>query len=111
MLDPFVAESVRISLNKMFRPEGYFDISALRTCLRAAGVVGSERTMDELAPLHCVHWSEMTPTMRHAVAERVLELFQHEPFTVEGLNLPLLGPEAEPKKAGWGGRLLGLRGN
>ena len=40
-MDAFRAEAIRLSLKQMFRPEGWFCIIDLLTCLKSAGTVAA----------------------------------------------------------------------
>jgi hypothetical protein len=107
MMDAFRAEAIRLSLRRMFEPNRYFDICALRDCLTAAKIVPPKETMDELHPLHCVHWSEMTPEMRAEVQRRVLALFSLPEVDFGDMATPLIGGADVGKPSGLFRRLLG----
>jgi hypothetical protein len=89
----FEAEVVRTALQRMFRPGRYLDICTIDQCLKVAGIPAPHAEYDPLRALHCVHWSEMTAELREEVVMRVLALFRHPAFTVEGLDIPLIAPK------------------
>ena len=104
-IDAFKGEAIRLALKKMFRADGFFSISTVRTCLSTAHVAAPREEMEALEPLHCVHWSEMTPEMRVEVQRRTLALFAHPDVDVTDLDSPMVGGASEP--AGLFRRLIG----
>lgn len=105
-MDAFKAEAIRLALRKMFRASGWFDITTVRRCLETAHIVAPREEVEALEPLHCVHWSEMTPEMRAEVQRRTLALFSHPDVDLEDLEAPLLG-DAPQASTGIFRRLLG----
>lgn len=87
--DVYKMEAVRLGLLKMFKG-GYFDICVVRNSLEALNIHAPRETMSTLHTIHCVNWGDMTPEMRAATVEVVLDLFKTERFTIPSLEVSLL---------------------
>lgn len=91
----FEAEAVRLGLKTLFEKD-WFDVCRLKECLDVAGVAPPRRDLRALQPLHCVHYSEMTPEMRERVFEHTMGLFKHASLDLSALDRPLIGDAPDP---------------
>lgn len=87
-MNDFEREAVRVAMTRMFRSDGWLDICAIDECLKLARVAPPSREYQALRVLHCVHWRDMAPEMRRAVAERVAAMFAEPPFDVAAMFDP-----------------------
>lgn len=93
-LSAFEKEAIRLSLVRMFRPSGWFDICTIDTAARLIGIVIPRNTYEALRLLHCVHWNEMSQEMRQETAKTVLSIFE-QPVA---FDLQALGESFFPKQ-------------
>ena len=94
-MDEFQMEVIRLAMQKMFRPSSYFSICAVQECLAVAKIPPPSGILQDLHPLHCVHWGDMTPQFREEVFRRVMGMFSETPMTMEELDIPLIGGTAQ----------------
>lgn len=104
----FALEAVSVALAKMFEPTGWYDICTVDAAIKALNVIPNQREYNELRVLHCVHWSQMRPEMRLAVAERTINLFREAGLDAERLLAPILNRQRKvPQRSGIKAFLLG----
>jgi hypothetical protein len=75
MSPEFIASLIQVTLNLMFKRDGYFDISALQTLWRLVGITPEAHTLDGLRLLHCKHWRDLPPALREQTAAEVARTF------------------------------------
>jgi hypothetical protein len=109
----FEREAIRTALERMFRPDGYLDITTLDDLAKLARIVVPERTRSVLRAVHCVHWREMRPAFRDEIANTIVALFALPEFVVRfdkpraTLPVRVVHPDTTPEKRSLIRRLMG----
>lgn len=82
----FRLEAVKLALKKMFTSD-YFDICTVDCCLKITGAIPDKSTYDGLRAIHCVHWKDMSSSMRNEVFKRTLNMVAGEGFDMSAIDM------------------------
>ena len=80
MLTDFERKTAEFSLRRMFRVDGWVDITVLRSIIKISNIIVPPREFEMVSMLHCVHWRDMEPEYRNEVAKIIIGWFAIEPF-------------------------------
>lgn len=110
MLTEFERKTCEFALRRMFRTDGWVDITVLRTMVQTSSIIVPPGEWNMISLLHCVHWRDMEPEYRNDVAKIILGWFTidpFDPFETKKAIAPVSAVAADDKKPGILGYLLG----
>ncbi len=67
---------VQTALEKMYKPGGFFSISAIKEICEMCGIDLPAETESAMRLLHCIHFKDMDPKIRAWLAETIDGLFK-----------------------------------